>query len=82
MLGGIVGTILGSFLLIPGVWLASNGLARAGGPADPGSRWGVLAVGGGIVVAGVTMAAVGGSPPPALPRVALGPRAASLAWTF
>jgi hypothetical protein len=82
MLGGIVGTILGAFVFVPGVWLASGGLARDGGPNDPGTRYGVLGVGGGLLVVGVTLAAAAGSPPPAAPRLAIGPRSASVAFRF
>ena len=82
MIGGLVLIGMGAFITFPGVWLATNPPTGTGGRG--GSRFAVLGVAGGLVVSGVVLAAVGGTPPsgPTAPRVAIGATSASMTWRF
>jgi hypothetical protein len=93
MAGGIILATLGSFLVLPGAWLATNEFGDAATPSrSPAARFALLGVAGGLLVPGITLAAVGGRYRSAMATKAPSARAAltvairagsaALTWTF
>ncbi len=93
MFGGVVLGVMGAALVFPGAWVATNQLGDLRTPlpaTGAGSRFGLLGLAGGLVVAGLTMSIVGGLPPSSptaaarrwVPSVVVTTGASGLRWRF